>query len=153
MPKSKKTDELEQQIADLTADLQRTRADFENYRKQIEREKQTARDAGQTSAILKLLPVIDTIDRAITHVPSELADNTWAQGITGLTKQLEKALESLDLTRIDATPGTEFNPELHEAITTDGDGDKQVIAQELQAGYKLGDRVVRHSLVKVTVGS
>ena len=153
MPKSKKTDELEQQIADLTADLQRTRADFENYRKQIEREKQTARDAGQTSAILKLLPVIDTIDRAITHVPSELADNTWAQGITGLTKQLEKALESLDLTRIDAAPGTEFNPELHEAITTDGDGDKQVIAQELQAGYKLGDRVVRHSLVKVTVGS
>ena len=61
MTKSKKQEELEQQIEELTGDLQRTRADFENYRKRMEAEKSAARDAGQMSAILKLLPVIDNI--------------------------------------------------------------------------------------------
>ena len=65
MVKSKK-DESEQIIADLTADLQRTRADFENYRKRVEQEKQSARMTGEASAVLKLLPVIDNIERAIT---------------------------------------------------------------------------------------
>lgn len=152
MTKSKKTEELEQEIADLTADLQRTRADFENYRKRVEQEKVAARSAGQSAAILKLLPVIDTIERAIAHVPADMADNKWAQGIVGLVKNLEKSLESLNLKRIEATPGTEFNPELHEAIQFDEDaeGDHEVIAEELQAGYTLGGHPIRHSMVKVT---
>lgn len=152
MAKSKKAEELEQEIADLTADLQRTRADFENYRKRVEQEKLAARNAGQSAAILKLLPVIDNIERAITHVPADLAEDKWAQGIVGLVKNLEKSLESLNLKRIEATPGTEFNPELHEAIQFDEDaeGEHEVIAEELQAGYTLGGHPIRHSMVKVT---
>lgn len=146
------TDELEQQIAELTADLQRTRADFENYRKRVEIEKQAARDAGQAAAILKLLPVVDTIERAIQHIPTELADNKWVQGITGLAKNLDKSLEGLNLQRIDASKGTEFNPDLHEAIQFDEDatGDAEVIEAELQAGYLLNGHPIRHSMVKVT---
>ena len=152
MAKNSKQDELEQQISELTADLQRTRADFENYRKRVELEKAAARDAGQASAILKLLPVIDTIERAVTHVPEALKEDKWALGIIGLVKNLEKALEGLNLRRIDAKPGTEFNPDLHEAIQFDEDatGEKEVVADELQAGYLLNGRPVRHAMVKVT---
>lgn len=152
MAKAKKQDELEQQVAELTADLQRTRADFENYRKRVEAEKTAAKDMGQAAAILKLLPVIDTIERAIVHMPADLADNKWAQGIAGLVKNLEKSLDNLNLRRIEAKPGTPFNPELHEAIQFDEDaeGEHEVIAEELQPGYLLGGHPVRHAMVKVT---
>lgn len=152
MAKSKKQEELEQQVSELTTDLQRTRADFENYRKRVELEKTAARDAGQMGAILKLLPVVDNIERAIMHQPEELADNKWAQGVVGLVKQLEKSLESLNLKRIEASPGTVFNPELHEAIQFDEDakGEHEVIAEELQAGYALNGQPIRHAMVKVT---
>lgn len=144
--------EYEQQIGELTQDLQRTRADFENYRKRVELEKTAARQAGQSSAILKLLPVIDTIERAVTYMPDDLKDNKWAQGIAGLTKNLEKSLSALNLARIDASKGVVFNPELHEAIQFDEDatGEKEVIAEELQAGYTLNGQPVRHAMVKVT---
>ena len=149
---AKKTDELERQLAELTTDLQRTRADFENYRKRMELEKTAAREAGQAGAIMKLLPVIDTIERAVAHMPEGLKDDKWAQGITGLVKNLDRALEGLSLRRIDAQKGTEFNPELHEAIQFDEDaqGETDIIAEELQAGYTLNGHVVRHAMVKVT---
>lgn len=152
MPKSKKQEELESQLEELTQDLQRTRADFENYRKRVEQEKTAAREAGQSSAILKLLPVIDTIERAVTHVPEDLKDNKWTQGIISLTKNLERTLEGLNLKRIDASQGAEFDPELHEAIQFDEDatGEKEIIEEELQAGYMLNARPIRHSMVKVT---
>lgn len=150
--KDKKTDELEQQVAELTQDLQRTRADFENYRKRVELEKTAAREAGQSAAILRLLPVIDNIERAVVHIPEELKDNKWAQGVSNLTKNLEKSLDALNLKRIEAKEGDEFNPELHEAIQFDEDaeGDKEVVAEELQAGYLLNGRPIRHAMVKVT---
>ena len=152
MTKNKKQDERDQQIEDLTIDLQRTRADFENYRKRVEQETAAARSAGQAGAILKLLPVIDNIERAIAHQPAELADNKWAQGVAGLVKNLEKSLEALSLRRIDATPGTVFDPAIHEAIQFDEDaeGEQEVIAEELQAGYTLHGLPIRHAMVKVT---
>lgn len=152
MPKAKKTDELEQQITELTQDLQRTRADFENYRKRVEQEKTAARSAGQSAAIIKLLPIIDTIERAVSHMPASLKDDKWAQGVAALAKNLDKLLETFNLTRIDASRGVEFNPELHEAIQVDEDatGEKEVIAEELQRGYLLDGKPVRHSMVKVT---
>lgn len=152
MPKSKKQEQLEQDIANLTTDLQRTRADFENYRKRVEVEKEMARATGKIQAIMKLLPVIDNIERAIAHTPAELADNKWAQGVAGLVKNLEKSLESLDLKRIEAGKGVKFDPELHEAIQFDeeAEGEHEIIAEELQPGYKLGSDVIRHSMVKVT---
>jgi len=147
-----KTEDLEQQLGELTLDLQRTRADFENYRKRVEAEKQAAQGLGQTKAIMKLLPVIDTIERAIANVPAELADNAWAKGVAGLSKQLDKQLKDLGLEKIDAKPGTPFNPELHQAVQFDeaAEGDKEVIAEELRAGYILNGAVVRDAMTKVT---
>lgn len=152
MAKSKAQTDLEQQLGELTQDLQRTRADFENYRKRSDLEKAQAREVGQGSAILKLLPVIDNIERAISHIPADLAENSWVQGVARLAKNLEKALESMNLKRIDAKKGTVFNPELHEAIQFDEDasGDQEVIDEELQAGYLLNGQVIRHAMVKVT---
>ena len=147
-----RTEDLQQQLDELTLDLQRTRADFENYRKRVEAEKQAAQDLGQTKAIMKLLPVIDTIERAIANVPAELADNAWAKGVAGLNKQLDKQLKDLGLEKIDAKPGTPFNPELHQAVQFDeaAEGDKEVIAEELRAGYILNGAVVRDAMTKVT---
>jgi molecular chaperone GrpE len=152
MAKSKKQEQLEQQLGEITADLQRTRADFENYRKRVEQEKTAARENGQAAAIVKLLPTIDNIERAIAHAPKELADNPWVQGVTGLVKNLEKSLSSNNVERIDAKPGAVFNPELHEAIQFDEDaeGEHEVIAEELQAGYTLNGTPIRHAMVKVT---
>lgn len=144
--------EFEQQLGELTLDLQRTRADFENYRKRVDAEKAAAREYGQSSAILKLLPVIDNIERAITYMPDDLKDNQWAQGVASLVKNLEKSLESLNLKRIDSKPGTDFNPDLHEAIQFDEEatGEKEVVAEEMQSGYILNGQVIRHAMVKVT---
>lgn len=141
-----------QQLEEMTADLQRTRADFENYRKRVEAEKQAARESGQASAIMKLLPVIDNIERAIAYTPDDIKDHKWVQGVAGLVKHLDKTLEQLNLKRIDASEGTEFNPELHEAIqfNEDAQGDKEVITEALQAGYTLNGSVIRHAMVKVT---
>ena len=152
MAKSKKQQELEQQLAELTQDLQRTRADFENYRKRAEAEKTAAHQYGQAAAIMKLLPVIDNIERSIAYLPDELADNKWATGVTSLVKNLEKSLESMNVKRIVAVPGTVFNPEFHEAVQIDEDatGEQEVVAEELQAGYTLGGVPIRPAMVKVT---
>ena len=150
--KSKKELELQQQIDELTADLQRTRADFENYRKRSELDKKASIELGKTGTILKLLPVIDNIERAITYTPEELKDNKWVQSVAGLTKNLEKSLEAMNIKRIDAAAGAKFDPDLHEAIQFDEDavGENEVIAEEMQAGYTLNDRPIRHAMVKVT---
>ena len=150
--KTKKTEDLEQQLGELTLDLQRTRADFENYRKRVEAEKQSVHNMGQAKSVMKLLPVIDTIERATANVPEELADNAWAKGVAGLSKQLDKQLKEIGLEKINAKPGAPFNPELHQAVQFDeeAEGDKEVIAEELRAGYTLNGSVIRDSMVKVT---
>ncbi|HSW81198.1 MAG TPA: nucleotide exchange factor GrpE [Candidatus Saccharimonas sp.] len=153
MPKpTKKELELEQSIGELTADLQRLRADFENYHKRVETEKSQLTDLTKAATVMKLLPIIDTIERAIAHTPAEFADSPWAQGIAGLAKNLDKSLGELGLVRIQATPGTPFDPAHHEAVMMDEDaqGDHEVIAEELRPGYTMAGAVVRPSMVKVT---
>lgn len=138
-------------VQELTADLQRVRADFENYRKRVDGEKAAARAYGRSGAIMQLLPIIDTIERATTQVPEDIRKNAWVQGIVGLSKNLDKAITGLGLKRIDASIGHPFDPTLHEAVQVDdSDGDTEVVAEELQAGYTLDGNVLRHSMVKVT---
>ncbi len=153
MPKSKKTDSTaDQQLAALTHDLQRTRADFENYRKRVEAEKQSAQELGETKTVLKLLPVIDTIERAVAHLPQDIAEHPWVQGVQGLAKQLDKSLADMQLVRIESAPGTAFDPEFHQAIQFDDSatGEHEVIAEELQPGYRYKGEVIRPALTKVT---
>lgn len=152
MAKPKKQTELEQKVGELTLDLQRTRADFENYRKRVDGEKQDAGKRGEMRAVMKLLPVIDTIERAIEHIPAELADNAWAQGVAGLQKQLDKMMTELKLERITSTPGTVFDPDYHQAVQFDesAEGEQEVIESELQPGYIYDGAPLRHAMVKVT---
>lgn len=149
--KTIKKTESEQKILELTQDLQRTRADFENYRKRVEADMAASRLLGRSGAILQILPVIDNIERATNHLPEELKDNTWAQGVVNLVKSLEKSLVSLHLEKIKADPGDIFNPEFHEAIQFDenSEGENEVIAEQLQTGYLLDGQPIRHAMVKV----
>jgi len=149
MPKNNKTND---QITELTADLQRTRADFENYRKRVETEKNQARENGQISMIMKLIPMIDNIDRAISHIPENLKQDVWAQGVMNLSKNLEKTMQDIGVSKVPAEIGMEFNPNLHDAIQFDEDatGEKEVISEVLQSGYSLNGTPIRHAMVKVT---
>lgn len=139
-------------IDELTADLQRLRADFENYHKRTEQEKNQARIHGGDATLLKVLPIIDTIDRAISQVPKELEEHNWVKGIVSAKKSIEKTLKALDIVKIEATAGTVFNPSVHEAIQFDEDseGETEVIAEELQAGYLRSGSPIRHAMVRVT---
>lgn len=152
MAKNIKKSDQEETIAELTADLQRVRADFENYRKRTDSEKLQAKESGFVQAVYRLLPVIDNIERSIKYIPEELKDNTWANGVVGLVKQLEKSLNELEIERIDAAEGATFNPDLHEAIQFDDstNGETEVIQEELQPGYMYKGVPIRHALVKVT---
>ena len=127
-------------IAELVSDLQRTRADFENYRKQVEIQKSQAAEFARLETINKILPIIDDFDRAIAANP-ELAP---------IAKNLEKTLKDLKIVKINSKPGTEFNPDYHDAVMMeDSEGDKQVIAETMRAGYTYGDSILRPAMVKV----
>ncbi|MDR1032677.1 MAG: nucleotide exchange factor GrpE [Candidatus Nomurabacteria bacterium] len=147
---AKKPNPYTQKILELTTDLQRMKADFENYRKRMDGEKESARAAGKVGVLFQLLPVLDDIELATAHVPKNLVNDDWAKGVQNLTKKLEKNLEAMNVRKIDAQPGTPFDPELHEAITMeDGDGEYEVVSEELRTGYKLGTDVIRPAMVKV----
>lgn len=128
-------------ITELTNDLQRTRADFENYRKQVEAQKAQAMSVAKYATVVKFLPLIDDIDRAILAYPEQLSP---------LAKSLEKTLHSLGLQKINSTAGTEFDPDYHEAVSVeDAGGDMEVVAETLRSGYLYDNEVVRPAMVKV----
>jgi len=148
---AKKNIEYEQRIGELTVDLQRTRADFENFRKNVDADKTRLAIVVKNATIVKLLPMVDDIERAMKHIPVELVNNEWAKGVMSLKTKLEKQLESLGVKRIMAEAGTEFNPEIHEAVLVDDvDGEHEVVAEELVSGYTLDGEVIRPASVKVT---
>ena len=132
---------LARQNSELIGDLQRTRADFENFRKQVELQREQAKTIAKHATISKVLPLIDDMSRAIKAHPDLLAP---------VQKTLDKTLKALSLTPIDSNPGTVFNPEFHNAITMEeGDGDKEVIAEELIPGYLYEGEVLRAAMVRV----
>ncbi len=133
--------ELMSAIAELTNDLQRTRADFENFRKQVEAQKSQAMSAAKYATVQKFLPLVDDFSRAIETYPDQLSP---------LQKSLTKTLQSLGLTQVDSKPGTEFNPDFHEAVSVeDGEGDQEVVAETLRPGYAYDGIVIRTAMVKV----
>lgn len=152
MPKKQKTEEiqvLEQQIADLTDALQRERADVINVRRRHEEQIGQLKDLVKSQITAELLPVIDNFERALKHTPKELEGNDYIKGVNGIVKQFETTLEQLGVERI-KTVGEIFNPELHEAVgVEEGEGNSEVVTEELQAGYKIGNDVIRHAMVKV----
>ena len=132
--------EKDAKITELTNDLQRTRADFENYRRQADAQKAQHANVVKLATVQKLLPLLDDIDRAIAAQSEVLAP---------LAKNLDKTLKGLKLERIECKAGTEFNPELHNAVTVEGDGDNETVAECLCAGYYYEGEVLRPAMVKV----
>lgn len=132
---------LEEKVAELTQDLQRTRADFENFRKQVEVQKNQAKQIEKLATILRFLPLLDDIDRAVATYPEQLSP---------LVKSIDKLKKELLLEKIDSEPETEFNPDLHDAVMVEeSDGEKEVIAETLRPGYYYNGEVVRPAMVKV----
>lgn len=140
---------LEQQIADLTDALQRERADAQNIRRRHDEQIAGLKTLVKSQVVEELLPVIDNFERALGHVPKELKNNDYVKGVQGVVKQFEKTLQEIGVERI-KTVGEPFDPQLHEAIgMDDGNGDQEIVTAEMQAGYQLGDQVIRHAMVKV----
>lgn len=141
--------ELEQQIVELTEALQRERADAMNVRRRSEEERAKMANFYKSLVVRELLPTIDNFERALKHVPKDLETNDYIKGIQGVVKQFEDAMAKIGVKRIKAV-GEPFNPEFHEAISMEeGGGTREVVSEELQAGYILGDEVIRHAMVKV----
>jgi len=147
--KASQADALNAKIEELTHALQTERADAINLRRRHEAEISGLKNHIKASLIHDLLPVIDNLERSLKHVPKDLEDNNYVKGIIGIINQFEKTLTDLGVQRI-KTVGEEFDPKYHEAVSLEeGSGTKEVISQELQAGYKLNDQVIRHAMVKV----
>jgi molecular chaperone GrpE len=141
--------ELQAKIDELTQALQRERADATNIRRRHEAEIVSLRSHLKANVVSDLLPVIDNFERALKHVPKELEGNDFVKGVQGVIKQFEKTLADIGVQRI-KTVGEEFNPAFHEAVSMEeGKGSKEVVSEELQAGYRLGDDVIRHAMVRV----
>lgn len=141
--------QLQQQVDDLTAALQRERADALNLRRRHQEQIGNLNATTKVGVVRTLLPVIDNFERALKHVPQELESNEFVKGIQGIVKQFEKTLRDLGVERI-KTVGEPFNPHLHEAVSMEeGEGDVEVVSEELQPGYRVGDDIIRHAMVRV----
>ncbi len=151
LPKQPKIDihVLQQQVAELTEALQRERADATNIRRRHDEQMAGLKSMVKAGVVRDLLPVIDNFERALKHVPKELESNDYIKGVQGVVKQFEKTLADLGVERIKTT-GEPFDPRYYEAVSMeDGDGATEVVSEELQAGYKIGEEVIRHAMVRV----
>lgn len=141
--------ELQQKIGELTEALQRERADAENLRRRTQEEKSRLGEFYKAMVVQELLPALDNLERAFKHTPKELKDNDYIKGLKSVLKQFEQCFAQLGVKRI-KTVGEVFDPRLHEAVhMEEGDGTVEVVCEELQPGYLLGDEVIRHAMVKV----
>lgn len=163
--------DLEQQVAELTDALQRERADVINVRRRHEEQIAGLKDMVKAGVVRDLLPIVDNFERALKHTPVILSGakdlhtgtdssakpqnddammvyEDFVKGVQGIVKQFEKTLADIGVERI-ATVGEPFDPHLHEAVSAEeGDG-PETVSEELQAGYRLGDEVIRHAMVRV----
>lgn len=140
---------LKQQITELTDALQRERADAANIRRRHDEQIGGLKTLVKANVVRELLPALDNLERSLKHTPKELADNDYVKGVQGVVKQFEKTLADIGVERI-KTVGEVFDPRYHEAVSMEeGDGTVEVVSEELQAGYKLGDEIIRHAMVRV----
>ena len=142
--------ELEAQLAQLTAGLQRERADAENVRRQAAISRDRDRQLVRRETIVGLLPVIDSLQRAFAQPPADLVDNQWVVGVMKIERQLANILADLGLIPIEAL-GQPFDPNLMEAVEAvpTADQPEQTVVVEVLRGYLWGGEVLRVAQVKV----
>jgi len=132
------------------ANWQRAQADFINYKRRSEQEKEEISKFANTVLMLSLLTILDDLERAFTSIPPKLAKLTWLDGIRLIERKLQASLEAQGLSPIKAL-GEPFDPRFHEAVRQD-EGKEGIVTEELQRGYKFYDRVIRPAMVVVGNG-
>jgi molecular chaperone GrpE len=141
---------LERERDDLRDRLLRTAADFDNYKKRLDRERRDLSDAVTVDLVKDLLPVVDDLERALAS-PAWPADSATRRGVELILRQLVEALRRRGVDVLDVV-GRDFDPEWHEAVATepaDGRRDGEITA-EIRRGYRVGSRLIRPAMVKVT---
>ena len=146
----KKQDALKEKVEELEDKVKRQMAEFDNFRKRSEKEKNAMFETGAKSVIEKILPVVDNFERGLATIPEEEKGSPFAEGMEMIYRQLIGELEKMEVKPIPAV-GEEFDPALHNAVmqVESDEYESGVIAQELQKGYTYRDSVVRHSMVAV----
>lgn len=139
--------ELSQKNDELLQDLQRTRAEFENYRKRVENDLRTAKATGEQNFAKKVLPLLDVFDAILS---SETSDENLAKGLAVSQKKLSKTLSELKLEKLPVSLGDEFNHETMFAISVDeSDGEREIVAEILQPGYLFDGALLRPAMVRI----
>lgn len=146
--KKEKKDRKDEKIEELTDQLKRQMAEFDNYRKRTEKEKASMYVIGAKDIVEKMLPIVDSFERGLATVSD--SDDPFAQGMEKVYKQLMTAFDEMGVKPIEAV-GQEFNPDFHNAVmhVEDEEAGENIIVEEFQKGYTYKDFVVRHSMVKV----
>lgn len=146
----KKTDGYKERIAELEDRAKRQLAEFENFRRRTDKEKQAMFETGAKSVVEKILPVIDNFERGLATVPPEKMEDPFVDGMNRVYRQMLTELEKIGVKPIEAV-GKEFDPALHNAVmqVASEEYEAGIVAQELQKGYTYHDSVVRHSMVAV----
>ena len=142
--------QAESQAAEYLDGWQRARAEYANARKRLERERAEAYGRAAVDYAQKMLPILDDFNRALSNVPDEIEQNDWFEGISLVTRKMNSILEDLKVEKIEAI-GQPFDPNFHEALAlTEAKGfESGTVVEEVQGGYKLGERVIRPALVNV----
>ncbi len=145
-----KLTEAEARAAEYLDGWQRTQAEFINFRRRLERDRQNEYLAMKAEIIKKFLPVLDDLERALQHPPQENELQAWVNGVELILRKMQAILEAEGVERIEAE-GQMFDPAVHEAIShepVDGQESGRVIAV-VQQGYRIGERLIRPALVRV----
>lgn len=143
--KQKTDSKQDQQIKDLTDSLQRLQADFENYKKRVEKQTSELKKYAQAEIVAKLLPVLDSFEIAFKNTNNK---EEFIKGVEMIFSQLFQTLEDLGLKKIDSN--CRFDPYKHEVLLTqESDKEDGHILEELQKGYLFKDLIIRHSKVKI----
>lgn len=141
-------EETQSKLQDMVSISQRALADLQNFRRRAEEEKTNFVQYANADLILALLPTLDNAHRALTHEPK---DAEWSKGVEQILRQLTQIIEKKNVKTI-ATVGQKFDPTMHEALLM-GPGEKDLVTEELEKGYLLGDRVIKRARVKVGDGT
>lgn len=138
---------------DLEDQLKRLAAEFDNWRRRTESERQQVGQLAQIQTLLEITPVLDNFRRATAHLPTHLKNDNWATGVLYIEKQLEQVFERFGLEKIKTT-GQLFDPKLHEAISHESnvEVEKDRIITEVESGYSMNGQVLKPAKVKVSSG-
>ncbi len=127
---------------------QRAAADFQNYKRRVEEERQRNTLFANLALVLNMLPIYDDLCRALENVDASIAGSAWVEGVRQIARKFQGALEAGGVKEIPAEPGMDFDPTQHEAVAQD-EGEPGKIVRVLQKGYTMGDRVIRPAMVTV----